>query len=470
MTVKTRFAPSPTGVLHIGSVRTALFCWLYARHHDGTFIVRIEDTDRERSTEANIDAIFDGLAWLGLESDEQPVRQTSRFDRYREVIDQWLQDGKAYKCYCTREELAALRDQQMAAGEKTRYNGKCRERTEPRDGIDPVVRFRNPDDGAVVVNDAVRGRVSFANAELDDLIIARSDGTPTYNFTVVVDDSDMEITHVIRGDDHLNNTPRQMNMLAALGARIPQFAHLPMILGPDGAKLSKRHGAVDVREYREQGYIPQALLNYLVRLGWSAGDQEIFTREEMISLFDIKDVNQSASTFNPSKLLWLNQQYIKTEPADELASQLLPHMQAAGIDVTRGPSLSEIVTAYRERAETLSELAEKCRYCFEDFDEFDEKAAKKNLRPVILEALQDVLSALAELPEWQPAEIQEAIERVAEQHDLKLGKLGQPVRVAVTGSSVSPPLDVTLKLVGQRRAAERLKRAVDYIKVRAESA
>lgn len=470
MTVKTRFAPSPTGVLHIGSVRTALFCWLYARHHDGTFIVRIEDTDRERSTEANIAAIFDGLAWLGLESDEPPVRQTSRFDRYREVLDQWLQDGKAYKCYCTREELAALREQQMAAGEKTRYNGKCRKRTEPRDGIDPVVRFRNPDYGDVVVNDAVRGRVSFANTELDDLIIARSDGTPTYNFTVVVDDSDMEITHVIRGDDHLNNTPRQMNMLAALGARIPQFAHLPMILGPDGAKLSKRHGAVDVREYREQGYIPQALLNYLVRLGWSAGDQEIFTREEMISLFDIKDVNQSASTFNPSKLLWLNQQYIKTEPADELASQLLPQMQAAGIDVTSGPSLADIVTAYRERAETLSELAEKCRYCFEDFDEFDEKAAKKNLRPVVLEALQDVRSALAELPEWQPAEIQAAIERVAERHELKLGKLGQPVRVAVTGSSVSPPLDVTLKLVGQQRAAQRLTLAIDYIKARAELA
>ena len=293
--IRTRFAPSPTGVLHIGSVRTALFCWLYARHHAGEFILRIEDTDRERSTQENVDAIFDGMSWLGLHADQEPVFQSDRFDRYREVIDQWLDEGKAYYCYCTPEELDALRAEQMAQGIKTRYDGRWRDRTDSRPGVDPVVRFKNPTSGEVVVNDQVRGRVVFDNAELDDLVIARSDGTPTYNFTVVVDDSDMQISHVIRGDDHLNNTPRQMNMLAALGVEPPAYAHLPMILGPDGAKLSKRHGAVDVREYREQGYLPAALLNYLVRLGWSYGDQEIFSIEEMISLFDIAAVNQSAS-------------------------------------------------------------------------------------------------------------------------------------------------------------------------------
>ena len=310
MTVRTRFAPSPTGVLHLGSVRTALFCWLYARHRGGQFVLRIEDTDRERSTPENVDAILEGMAWLGLDADEGPFFQTRRFDRYRAVSDQWLAEGKAYHCYCSKEELAELREQQMAAGERVRYQGKCRDRREPLEGVDPVVRFRNPVDGEVVVNDAVRGRVVFENAQLDDLIIARSDGTPTYNFTVIIDDHDMGITHVIRGDDHLNNTPRQMNMLAALGAEPPVYAHLPMILGPDGAKLSKRHGAVDIREYEEQGYLPAAMLNYLVRLGWSHGDQGIFSVDEMIGLFDIADVNQSASTFNPEKLLWINQQHI----------------------------------------------------------------------------------------------------------------------------------------------------------------
>jgi len=277
MSVRTRFAPSPTGVLHLGSVRTALFCWLYARHESGQFILRIEDTDRERSTPEHVEAILDGIAWLGLDPDEGPVYQTDRFDRYREVTTQLLDNGNAYHCYCTRDELDELRASQLKRGEKTRYDGRCRTRTEPRAGVDPVVRFRNPVDGDVVVDDLVRGRVVFQNKELDDLIIVRSDGTPTYNFTVVVDDDDMDVTHVIRGDDHLNNTPRQMNMLQALGADVPKYAHLPMILGPDGAKLSKRHGALDIRDYRQQGYLPEALLNYLVRLGWSRGDQEIFS-------------------------------------------------------------------------------------------------------------------------------------------------------------------------------------------------
>ncbi|NNF49167.1 MAG: glutamate--tRNA ligase, partial [Woeseiaceae bacterium] len=311
MTVRTRFAPSPTGVLHLGSVRTALFNWLYARHCGGQFVLRIEDTDRERSTAENVEAIFDGLGWLGLESDEKPVHQTERFERYREVVDQWLDAGKAYHCYCTREELDEMRERQKAAGEHTRYDGRCRDSAEPRPGVDPVVRFKNPVDGTVTVADAVRGTVVFDNRQLDDLIIARSDGTPTYNFCVVVDDADMQITHVIRGDDHLNNTPRQINMFAALGAEPPAFAHLPMILGPDGAKLSKRHGAVDIRDYREDGFLPEAMLNYLVRLGWSHGDQEVFSSAEMIEHFDIADVNQSASAFNPEKLRWLNQQYIK---------------------------------------------------------------------------------------------------------------------------------------------------------------
>ena len=293
MSVRTRFAPSPTGVLHIGSVRTALFCWLYSRHHQGEFILRIEDTDRARSTQENVDAILDGMTWLGLSADEGPFYQTERMERYKEVSDQMLASGAAYHCYCTKEELEERRAAQMEKGVKTRYDGRCRENAEPREGVVPVVRFRNPLDGEVVVNDHVRGRVVFQNTELDDLIIVRSDGAPTYNFTVVIDDMDMQISHVIRGDDHLNNTPRQMNMLAALGVEPPAYAHLPMILGTDGAKLSKRHGAVDVREYREQGYLPKALINYLVRLGWSHGDQEIFSIEEMISrLFDIDDVNR----------------------------------------------------------------------------------------------------------------------------------------------------------------------------------
>ncbi len=424
MTVRTRFAPSPTGVLHLGSVRTALFCWLYARHCGGQFVLRIEDTDRERSTPENVEAITDGLAWLGLDADEGPFFQTDRFDRYREVADQWLKEGKAYHCYCTREELDELRAGQKARGEKMRYDGRCRDRSEPREGVEPVVRFKNPLEGEVVVNDQVRGRVVFQNSELDDLIIARSDGTPTYNFTVIVDDCDMNITHVIRGDDHLNNTPRQMNMLAALGAQVPHYAHLPMILGPDGAKLSKRHGAVDIRDYREQGYLPEALLNYLVRLGWSHGDQEVFSIDEMVSFFDIADVNQSASSFNPEKLLWLNQQHIIALPSDELGKALLPYMVAAGLDPEGGPALEDVADGFRERAQTLLQMVESSRYCFEDFDEIDAQAAKKNLRPVILEPMKVVRDRFAELADWTAAGIAESIEQVAAEFEVNMGKLG----------------------------------------------
>jgi glutamyl-tRNA synthetase len=467
MTVRTRFAPSPTGVLHLGSVRTALFCWLYARHHAGRFILRIEDTDRERSTPENIEAILDGMAWLGLDADDGPFYQTERFDRYREIIDQWLEEGKAYRCYCTKEELDAIREQQMASGGHVRYDGRCRDRAEPRDGVESVVRFRNPADGEVVVEDRVRGRVVFENAQLDDLIIARSDGSPTYNFSVIVDDYDMRITHVIRGDDHLNNTPRQMNMLTALGAEPPVYAHLPMILGPDGAKLSKRHGAVDIREYREQGYLPGAMLNYLVRLGWSHGDQEIFAVDEMIELFDIKDVNQSASSFNPEKLLWLNQQHIIVMPTEDLGAALMPFLVRAGLDPAEGPDPVHVAEAFHERAETLLHMASSARYCYEDFEIIDEKSAKKHLRPVILEPLRAARDRLAGLQHWGKTAIHEVIEEVAADFDINLGKLGQPLRVAVTSGPVSPPIDVTLWLVGQQRTIVRLDHALRLIEARA---
>lgn len=464
--VRTRFAPSPTGVLHLGSVRTALFSWLYARHHRGAFVLRIEDTDRQRSTNESIEAILEGMAWLGLDYDEGPFYQSQRTDRYREVIDTWVEEGHAYHCYCTKGELEDRRRQQKQAGERMRYDGRCRNRIDSPEGVDPVIRFKNPEKGKVVVEDSVRGHVVFDNAQLDDLIIARSDGTPTYNFTVIVDDFDMEITHVIRGDDHLNNTPRQMNLLRALGAEPPVYAHLPMILGPDGAKLSKRHGAVDIREYKEQGYLPEAMLNYLVRLGWSHGDQEVFGVDEMIAMFDVADVNQSASSFNPDKLLWVNQQHIIATPATALGQTLKPFLAKAGLDPSQGPHPAQVADGFHERADTLVQMAEAARFCYEDFDKIDENAAKKHLRPVILEPLIAARKRLAEIDSWDRTQIQGAIDAVASDFSIKLGKLGQPIRVAVTGGPVSPPLDVTLWLVGQRRTIQRLDHAVGLIQTR----
>jgi glutamyl-tRNA synthetase len=467
MTIRTRFAPSPTGVLHLGSIRTALFCWLYARHCKGKFVLRIEDTDRERSTEENVDAILEGMAWLGLDADEGPFFQTQRFNRYRELIDAWLSAGKAYHCYCSREELEELREQQRRSGQHVRYDGRCRDREDVPPGISPVVRFRNPADGTVVVDDLVRGKVEFQNTQLDDLIIARSDGTPTYNFTVVVDDFDMNISHVIRGDDHLNNTPRQLNMFKALGAEPPRFGHLPMILGPDGAKLSKRHGAVDIRDYRDEGYLPAAMLNYLVRLGWSHGDQEIFSLDEMVELFDVADVNQSASAFNPEKLLWINQQHIIECPAAELGVMLEPFLTKVGLNVNAGPNPADVADGFRERAETLQRMAERARYCYEDFESIDQKSVKKHLRPVIQEPLQDARDRFGELGEWSKASIHDVVAQVAEDHGINLGKLGQPIRVAVTGGPVSPPIDVTLALVGKERTLRRLDTALVIIAERA---
>jgi glutamyl-tRNA synthetase len=460
MTVVTRFAPSPTGLLHVGGARTALFCWLYARRMGGKFILRVEDTDRERSTEEAVRVILEGMAWLALDADEGPYYQSERFDRYRAVIAEMLKAGSAYHCYCTKEELDALREQQIARKEKPRYTGICRERTTPRPGVEPVVRFRNPQSGSTVVDDVVHGPVTFQNAELDDLIIARSDGTPTYNFCVVVDDMDMGVTHVIRGDDHLNNTPRQMNMLRALGVTPPAYAHVPMILGPDGAKLSKRHGAVSVLQYEEEGYLPDALLNYLVRLGWSHGDQEVFTREEMVAAFDIHDVNKAASAFNPEKLLWLNQQHMVRSPPTALIPHLRAQLRRLGTDSDDERLLEGVIVAQRERAKTLKEMAENSRFFFTDDLRMDPKAVAKHLTADGLAALAKVRARLAALEEWQAAAINDALNALATELQVGLGKIAQPVRVAVTGTAVSPPFVATLALLGRERALARLDAAL----------
>lgn len=470
MKLTTRFAPSPTGYLHIGGARTALFSWLHARKHGGDFILRIEDTDRERSTEESVNAILEGMSWLGLAYDQGPFYQTHRFERYKEVIQQLLDQGDAYYCYCTREELDAMREGQRARKEKPRYTGLCRSRAEPREGVDPVIRFKNPTEGAVVVDDLVRGKVVFQNSELDDLIIARSDGTPTYNLTVVVDDLDMGLTHVIRGDDHLNNTPRQINILKALGAELPKYAHLPMILGSDGSRLSKRHGAVSVMQYRDEGYLPEALLNYLVRLGWSHGDQEIFFMDEMVELFEVESVNHSASTFNPDKLLWLNQHYIKSSSAEHVARHLRWHLGERGVDPAQGPDLLKVVAAQQERAKTLVEMADNSLFFYRDFEAFEEKAAKKNLKAAAVEPLHRLREGLSALDEWSAEPSHELVKQAAEALELNLGKVAQPLRVAVAGAGISPPIDITLELVGRERTLQRIELALEYIRQRVESA
>lgn len=463
MTLRTRFAPSPTGYLHVGGARTALYSWLHARRHGGTFVLRIEDTDLERSTAESVNAILEGMTWLGLEYDEGPFYQTHRFPRYKEVIQDMLKAGTAYHCYCSKEELDAMRAEQMARKEKPRYDGRCRHRKEPREGVSPVVRFKSPIEGDTIVKDLIKGPVVFKNSELDDLIIARSDGSPTYNFTVVVDDMDMKITHVVRGDDHLNNTPRQMNILKALGYEPPQYAHVSMILGADGQKLSKRHGAVSVMQYRDDGFLPEALLNYLVRLGWSHGDQEIFTLDQMIELFDVNNVNKAASAFNPDKLLWLNQHYIKTSPPEHVARHLSWHLSKRDIDPTRGPDILEVVKIHQERVKTLVELADSVVPFYKDFESFDEKAATKHLKPEIAPALRAVRDALVALDPWTPAAIHKSLEDVAAGQGLNLGKIAQPLRVALMGTAVSPPIDVTTHLIGKDRMATRVDRALQRI-------
>ena len=462
MTVRARFAPSPTGYLHIGGARTALFSWLHARKHGGTFILRIEDTDLERSTAESVNAILEGMTWLGLEYDEGPFYQTDRFERYGEVVQRLLDEGRAYRCYCSKERLERLREEQMARKEKPRYDGLCRDRDQAAEGQSHVVRFRNPADGQVVVDDLIRGKVVFDNRELDDLIIARSDGSPTYNLTVVVDDMDMAVTHVIRGDDHLNNTPRQINILRALGAEPPHYAHVPMILGADGKRLSKRHGAVSVMQYREEGYLPEALINYLVRLGWSHGDQEIFGLEEMIELFDVADVNRAASTFNPEKLLWLNQHYIKSSDPRHVAHHLSHHLGRLNIDPSTGPDLVDVVQAQQERAKTLVEMAANSVFFYRDFEDYDDKAARKHLTAEVVQPLTRLRAGFETL-EWNAPAIHELVERTAEAFGLKLGKIAQPLRVALAGGPVSPPIDVTVFLLGRERVLARLDRALEHI-------
>ncbi|MDN5874192.1 MAG: glutamate--tRNA ligase [Sinobacteraceae bacterium] len=459
--VVTRFAPSPTGFLHIGGARTALFSWLTAKKYGGKFLLRIEDTDRQRSTDEAVQAIFDGMAWLGLESDFEPEYQTRRFSRYKEVVDKLVAEGLAYPCYCSREELDEMRSAQQARKEKPRYDGRWRPEPgkllpPPPADVTPVIRFRNPTDGKVAFDDLIRGRVTYDNRELDDLIIQRSDGTPTYNFCVVVDDSDMGVTHVVRGDDHVNNTPRQINILKALGVEPPVYAHVPMILGPDGVKLSKRHGAVGVIEYRKLGFMPDALLNYLVRLGWSHGDEEIFSRQQMMELFDLSQVQRSPARFDMGKAVWVNHQYLKSADPAEIAPEFEWHLCRIGVDPAGGPALEAVIEAQRERCKTLVEMAEKSRFLYAELEGYNAKDAEKHLTADGRKVLAELSAHLAALQDWQPAALHAAVHAYAEEKELKLGKVAQPIRVAVAGAAVSPPIDLTLSLLGRERSLARM--------------
>jgi glutamyl-tRNA synthetase len=464
MSCRTRFAPSPTGYLHIGGARTALYCWLEARRGGGQFILRIEDTDRERSTQAAIDAILQAMDWLGLDYDEGPVYQTQRLDRYREVAEQMVAAGTAYYAYETRAELEAMREAAMAANEKPRYNGAYRDANAGfRDDPNRVIRFRNPLEGSVAWDDKVKGRIEIANSELDDLVIFRSDGYPTYNFAVVVDDLDMRITDVVRGDDHVNNTPRQINIYRALGAAVPHFAHLPMILDPDGAKLSKRTGAADVMQYRDAGFLPHALLNYLVRLGWSHGDQEIFSIAQMTSLFDLKDVNAKASRLDPAKLGWLNQQYLKHDDPADVGKHLAWHLHQRGYDLANGPAPADIVVALRDRVQTLTEMADRAAIWFQPLAHYDNAAVAKHLTAAARAPLADARDRLAAIASWNVENVSAALHATAEALGLGMGKVAQPLRVAITGTQVSPDIAQTVFLAGQAQALARIDAALERV-------
>jgi len=445
--------------LHIGGARTALFAWLWAKRQHGKFILRIEDTDLERSTQKSVDAILDGMRWLGLEHDEGPYYQTDRFDRYKAVIQQLLDEDKAYYCECSAERLQTLREELMAKGEKAKYDGCCQH----KNLTSGVIRFRNPAEGNVVFSDMVKGEITVNNKELDDLIIARSDGTPTYNLTVVVDDHDMEIDCVIRGDDHINNTPRQINLYQALDWTLPEFAHLPMILGGDGARLSKRHGAVSVMAYRDAGFLPEALLNYLVRLGWSHGDQEVFSIDEMITLFDLKDVNKAPGSFDQDKLLWLNQEYIKTADTQHLIDQLAWHLNEQAIDISSGPDIIEVIDALRERCKTLVEMAESMKMFYQDFNSFDEKAASKQFKLASEPIITALIVKYSELEDWSSEAIHDIVKQVCDEQDVGFGKVGQPFRLALSGTGNAGSIDTVAELVGKNRTIERLNMALDYI-------
>ncbi len=454
--MKSRFAPSPTGYLHIGGARTALFAWLWAKKQHGKFILRIEDTDLERSTQASVDAILDGMDWLGLDYDEGPIYQTQQFERYKIVIQQLLDTDKAYYCECSQQRLQTLRDELMAKGEKAKYDGRCQHKKLSAG----VVRFRNPAHGNVVFTDLVKGDISVNNQELDDLIIARTDGSPTYNLTVVVDDHDMNIDCVIRGDDHINNTPRQINLYEALDWDLPQFAHLPMILGGDGARLSKRHGAVSVMAYRDAGFLPEALLNYLVRLGWSHGDQEIFSTDEMINLFELENVNRAPGSFNQDKLLWLNHEYIKTADVQHLISQLTWHLEQQQVDVSNGADLKDVVNALRERVKTLVEMTQGLKMFYQDFERFDEKLATKQFKDKA--PLELLLTKLSALEDWTAQDIKGVIKQVCDELEIGFGKVGQPFRLALSGDGNAGSIDLAAQLVGKDTTLRRLQMAIEF--------
>ncbi len=465
MSVKSRFAPSPTGYLHIGGVRTALFSWLFARKQGGKFLLRIEDTDLERSTQESVDAILEGMQWLGMDYDEGPIYQSQRFDRYHAVIRELVDQGHAYYCDCSTDRLDKMREQQRQAKLKPRYDGCCRERNDIDLDAPHVIRFKNPQQGEVEFSDQVRGDISVSNTELDDLIIARTDGSPTYNLTVVVDDMDMDVTHVIRGDDHINNTPRQINILKALGADAPVYAHVPMILGSDGKRLSKRHGAVSVTQYRDDGILPEALLNYLVRLGWSHGDQEIFSIEEMTNLFDLTDVNRSPSAFSQEKLLWLNQHYMKEAEPARLRALYEQFLTLEGLDFSVVDDLDSIIELTLERSQSLVQMVSNSRFFFDESYEYDTKAAKKNLKVSAREPLNLLMKLFSEL-EWKKELVHPVIEQVVADLEVGFGKVALPLRVALTGNTLSPSIEDVVYLIGKSSVITRIQRAIEYVEAR----
>lgn len=457
MKVRTRFAPSPTGMLHIGGARTALFSWLYARHTGGEFVLRIEDTDRERSTDEATQVILNGMQWLGLDWDGEPVFQSERQDDHVAAVEQLLKEGHAYRCYCSKDELDAMREAQQAAGKKPMYDGRCRHRSDRPEDAPFVIRFRSPDEGETIVNDLVLGHVSFPNAELDDLILIRTDGTPTYNLAVVADDSSMGITHVVRGSDHLNNTPRQIQLYQALGLPVPQFAHIPLIHGPDGAKMSKRHGAVAITDYREQGYLPSAFVNYLARLGWSHGDDEVFSVEQLIELFDLKQVGKAAARFDQQKLDWLNAHWLREGSPESLVDAVTPLL---GVDLTSGPDLVPVIASLQERSKNLVDLANGARFFYEAPDSYDEKAVKKNFKEGTWPLLDTFVEKVEALSEWSGEAAHGLIASICEEAEMNMGKLAQPIRVLVAGVPVSPPIDVTLELLGKDETLARIRKGM----------
>ncbi len=460
MTVRTRFAPSPTGMLHIGGARTALFAWLYARHTGGEFLLRIEDTDRERSTDEATQVILDGMKWLGLDWDGEPVFQASRQAEHIIAVDQLIEEGHAYRCYCSREQLDEMREAQRAAGKKPMYDGRCRHRSDRPSGQPFVVRFRSPDEGETIVRDLVLGDVCFPNEELDDLILVRSDGTPTYNLAVVADDAAMAISHVVRGLDHLNNTPRQIQLYEALGLPVPQFAHIPLIHGPDGAKMSKRHGAVAITEYREKGYLPAAVNNYLARLGWSHGDEEVFSTERLIELFDLTQVGKAAARFDQAKLDWLNGYYLRESYPSELVG---PVADLLDVELSHGPDLAAVIASLQERSKNLVELANGARFFYVAPDSYDEKAVKKNFKDATWPLLGRYVEQAEALTEWSAESVHALIASICETEEVNMGKLAQPIRILLSGGPVSPPIDLTLELLGREESLARIRKGIEVL-------